>query len=179
VFGIQTGYNFQAGAWLFGIEADAQLTAQHANPKFVCPGTICNPAGPVVATFDQSQKVEWFSTLRARLGVAVTPAIIAYVTGGAAVAGLQTSGTLFGYDPDGTPAFNPFSTVAVNAGWTVGGGAEARIAGNWTGKVEYLYLDLGSTTTGVNNQLNTTVTTLFNSRLADHIMRAGLNYKFD
>ena len=179
VFGVQTGYNFQAGWWLLGMEADAQLTAQHANPKFVCPGTICNPAGPVIAAFDQSQKVEWVSTLRARLGVAATPGIIAYLTGGAAVAGLQTSGTLFGYDPTGAPAFNPFSTVAVNAGWTVGGGAEARIAGNWTAKVEYLYIDLGSMTTGVNNQLNTTVTALFNSRLADHIVRAGLNYKFD
>ena len=133
----------------------------------------------MIAAFDQSQKVEWVSTLRARLGVAATPGIIAYLTGGAAVAGLQTSGTLFGYDPTGAPAFNPFSTVAVNAGWTVGGGAEARIAGNWTAKVEYLYIDLGSMTTGVNNQLNTTATALFNSRLADHIVRAGLNYKFD
>jgi outer membrane immunogenic protein len=179
VFGMQTGYNFQSGWWLFGIEADAQLTTQHANPKFVCPGTICNPAGTVVANFDQSQKLEWFSTLRAHFGVAVAPGMMAFLTGGAAVAGLQTSGTLFGYDPTGAPAFNPFSNVAVNAGWTVGGGAEARIAGNWTGKVEYLYIDLGSITISVNNQLNTTATALFNSRLVDHIVRAGLNYKFD
>ena len=104
---------------------------------------------------------------------------ITLVTGGAAVAGLRTAGDVFAFDPTGAPATNPFSNITVNAGWTVGGGLEARLLGNWTSKIEYLYMDCGSMTTGVNNQLNTTVTALFNSRLADHIVRAGLNYKFD
>jgi hypothetical protein len=34
-------------------------------------------------------------------------------------------------------------------------------------------------TTGVNNQLNMTLTAAFNSRIADQIVHAGLNYKFD
>jgi outer membrane immunogenic protein len=49
--------------------------------------------------------------------------------------------------------------------------------GGWTGKVEYLYMDLGS----VSNALNTgtaavaaTVTT--NSSIRDHIVRIGANY---
>jgi opacity protein-like surface antigen len=181
VFGIQTGYNFQVGRWLFGMEADAQLTAQHANPAFICPATICNPAGPVVAAFDQSQKVEWLATLRARLGIAVTPHAITYVTGGAAVAELITSGTLFGFDPTGaTPIANSFGNITINPGWTVGGGVEARLCGNWTGKIEYLYVTLGSMTTNLNNQQSMmTLTATFNSRLSDQIVRAGLNYKFD
>jgi opacity protein-like surface antigen/outer membrane receptor protein involved in Fe transport len=179
VFGIQTGYNLQVGRWLFGMEADAQLTAQHANPQFVCPGTICNPAGPVVANFDQSQKVEWFSTLRARFGAAVTPDLIAYATGGALVAGLQTSGTVFGYDPTGAPTINPFGTVTLNAGWTVGGGVEAHLIGNVTGKIEYLYMNLGGMTTNINNPQVMTLTATFNSRVTDQVVRAGVNYKFD
>jgi hypothetical protein len=31
----------------------------------------------------------------------------------------------------------------------------------------------------VNNQLNTTITATFNSRVTDQLVRAGLNYKFD
>jgi outer membrane immunogenic protein len=46
-------------------------------------GVVDDPS--VTARFEQGQKLEWFTTLRARLGVAVTPDAIAYVTGGAAV----------------------------------------------------------------------------------------------
>jgi len=179
VFGIQTGYNLQVGRWLLGLEADAQLTSQHANQQFVCPGAICNPAGPVVANFDQSQKVEWFSTLRVRFGVAVTPDLVAYATGGAAVGVLQTSGTVFGFDPTGAATINPFSAVALNGGWTAGGGIEAHLVDNWSGKIEYLYVNLGAMTSNLNNQVVMTLTTMFNSHVTDQIVRAGINYKFD
>ncbi len=180
VFGIQTGYNFQAGGWVWGIEADAQLTAQHADPKFTCPDGVCNPAGPVLAAFDQSQKVQWFATLRARLGATITPNAIVYLTGGAAVADLRTEGTVFGFDVTGAPLFNSFGNITINAGWTIGGGIEARLCGNWTGKVEYLYLNLGSMSTNLNNQESMmALTTTFNSRVTDRIVRAGVNYKFD
>ena len=179
VLGIQTGYNFQMGGWVWGIEADAQLTGEHANPKFICPDGICNPAGPVVGSFDQGQKLEWFSTLRARFGAAVTPDALVYVTGGAAVAGLRTAGTVLGFDSTGASATSSFSNMTVNAGWTIGGGIEARLVNNWTGKIEYLHVDLGSMTTNINNQQNMTLTATFNSRLTDRLLRAGLNYKFD
>jgi opacity protein-like surface antigen len=179
IFGMQTGYNLQLASWLVGIEADAQLSGQHDNPIFACPGTICNPAGPVVAAFDQNQRLEWFATLRGRFGAILTPNASVFISGGAAVAGLHTAGDLFGFDPTGAPATNPFSNITINAGWTVGGGLEARLYDNWTGKVEYLYMDFGSMTTGVNNQLNTTITATFNSRVTDQLVRAGLNYKFD
>jgi opacity protein-like surface antigen len=179
VLGVQTGYNFQLGNWLWGVEADAALSAQHGNPKFICPDATCNPAGPVVASFDQSQKLEWFATLRARFGAAIAPDAIVYVTGGAAVAGLRTAGTVFGFDPAGAATFNSFSNITINAGWTVGGGLEARLFGNWTGKFEYLYLDFGSITANANNQEIMTLTAAFNSRIIDQVVRAGVNYKFD
>jgi outer membrane receptor protein involved in Fe transport len=180
LFGVQTGYNFQAGNWLWGIEGDLQLTSVHGNPVFTCPGMICNPAGEVVAAFDQNQKIEWLGTLRGRVGLAVAPYAFAYVTGGAAVAGLLTSGTVFGFPLAGA-AFptNPFSNLAVNAGWTAGGGIEARLSGHWTGKIEYLYMDFGNMTTNINNQTAMTLTAMFNSHITDQLVRAGINYKFD
>jgi iron complex outermembrane receptor protein len=117
--------------------------------------------------------------LRARFGAAVARDAFAYVTGGAAVAGLLTSGTVFGFDPTGAPITNPFSNVTVNAGWTVGGGVEARLCGNWTGKIEYLYMDFGTMTSNINNQTNMTLTATFNSHVTDQVVRAGVNYKFD
>jgi len=86
------------------------------------------------------------------------PNALAYVTGGAAGAGLLTAGTVFVYDPNGNPITNPFSYVAVNPGWTVGGGVEARLIGNVTGKIEYLYMDYGSMTTNINSQTVMTLT---------------------
>jgi opacity protein-like surface antigen/outer membrane receptor protein involved in Fe transport len=179
LLGLQTGYNFQFGSWVWGVEADAQLSAQRNNPKFVCPGTICNPAGPVIASFDQDQLVEWFGTLRARFGAAVTQGTLVYATGGPAVAGLVTAGNIYGFDPNGNAATNPFKNITINAGWTVGGGVEAHLCGDWTGKIEYLYLNLGSMTTGLSNQQVMALTAAFNSRITDQLVRAGINYKFD
>ena len=179
VFGVQTGYNFQSGSWLWGVEADLQLTGQVSNPVFTCPGGICNPAGPVVAAFDQNQKMDWFGTLRQRFGGLVTPDLLLYVTGGAAVAGISTSGNVFGYDPNGNPAVNAFSNRSINAGWTAGGGVEAHLGGHWTGKIEYLYMDFGSVNASSTNQQNMTLTAQFNSHITDQLVRAGLNYKFD
>jgi opacity protein-like surface antigen len=42
------------------------------------------------------------------------------------------------------PAVVGFSQT--RSGWTLGGGVETALAGNWSAKLEYLYVDLGSTT---------------------------------
>jgi outer membrane immunogenic protein len=61
----------------------------------------------------------------------------------------------------------------------MGGGIEARLLGNWTGKLEYLYIDYGKVVTSVTDPLNSTPIMLtFYSRLRENIVRAGLNYKF-
>jgi outer membrane immunogenic protein len=50
---------------------------------------------------------------------------------------------------------------------TVGGGLEAAVAGPWTAKVEYLYVDLGrgASFAGADTAFKT------------NIVRAGLNYR--
>ncbi|MBV8241515.1 MAG: TonB-dependent receptor [Hyphomicrobiales bacterium] len=180
VLGIQTGYNFVSGRWLWGVEADLSLTGQVGNPIFTCPAFTCNPNGAVVAAFDQNQKIDWFGTLRQRWGVLVTPDLLVYGSYGAAIAGISTAGNVFGFDPNGIPAISAFSNRSINAGWAAGGGVEAHLGGHWTGKVEYLYMKFGSATTNMNNQGIMTLTTQFNSRsITDQLLRVGLNYKFD
>jgi outer membrane immunogenic protein len=77
-----------------------------------------------------------------------------------------------------------FSNSTTKAGWTVGAGLEGQIVGNWTARIEYLYMDLGTVTSGtfvtpVMAPSGGFVTTNLSSRVTDNIVRIGVNYKFD
>ena len=184
--GAQAGYNWVAGIWLAGVEGDLNYSDQRARLKAVCPGEVCNPAlvgvvgdPSVQAISEQGQKLEWFATLRGRLGATVTPGAVVYVTAGLAVGEVMTAGTVFGFDADGNPVNTIISSHNTQAGWTAGGGIEGRLVGNWTARIEYLYLDLGTVTTVPATPPNATVAAAFNSRVTDNIVRVGVNYKFD
>jgi outer membrane immunogenic protein len=85
-----------------------------------------------------------------------------YVTGGGAFGNIKT-------EVAGFPGRDE-----TQAGWTVGGGLEAAIAGPWTAKIEYLYVDLGKDTCGAPSCGTTTLTNDFHT----NVIRAGLNYRF-
>jgi outer membrane immunogenic protein len=93
---------------------------------------------------------------------------------------IHVSGNIYGsFDQTGAIFANQFSAIAMNRGWTAGGGIEARLCENrLTGRIEYLYLDLGTTHAIANNQQVMTLTTQFGARVTDQLIRAGLNYKF-
>jgi opacity protein-like surface antigen len=84
-----------------------------------------------------------------------------------------------------------FGASKVNTGWVLGYGTEGHLAlmpGNWTWKVESLYMRVGSldatgVTTGTStNRGGDTVTgaqiITHTEHFADWILRGGLNYKF-
>jgi outer membrane immunogenic protein len=100
--------------------------------------------------------------VRGRLGYAADR-FMPYVTGGAAFGDIRAS----------TPGFSQAS--ANNAGWTLGGGLEAALVGNWTAKVEYLYVDLGSFNCGLNCGAGLTTD---NVSFHANLLRGGVNYKF-
>jgi len=156
IAGFQGGYNWMASSWLMaGIEADIQLSTQNTTPSFICPGAICNPGiGDLATSFDRAQTLDWFGTVRGRLGATVTPETMAYLTGGLALAEIKTAGIVAWFSPfdgDGNPNITPvgfgFYDHRTKAGWTAGGGIETHLSGNLTGKIEYLYLDFGSVST--------------------------------
>jgi outer membrane immunogenic protein len=69
----------------------------------------------------------------------------------------------------------PAQTIdTTNTGWTVGGGIEDAFTPNWSTKIEYLYVDLGSVDCGL--ACNAIVPTRVN--FTSNVVRAGLNYKF-
>jgi outer membrane immunogenic protein len=85
-----------------------------------------------------------------------------YVTGGLAVGDIRAS-------VPGLPG-----STNTNAGWTVGGGVEVALPGNWSAKAEYLHVDLGNANCGV----NCGGTPNENVSMRDNVFRAGVNYHF-
>ena len=186
VGGVQFGYNRQVNDWVLGVEADIQATGQSGSGSLLCPVGICTTndnitAGPapdssVLENF--SEKLDWFGTVRARLGVTLTPTALLYATGGLAYGGIRSAITISGAGLSATLA-----TSHTNVGWTAGAGIETQLIGNWTGKIEYLYLDLGSVSsnlpTAIPGLFGGTLTGATSSRITDNIVRVGINYKFN
>ena len=81
------------------------------------------------------------------------------------------------------PVAGSISNSTTKIGWTIGAGLEGVIAGNWTAKIEYLYVDLGSVSgafvTPVVAPSGAFVAASYNSHITDNILRVGINYKFD
>ena len=178
VFGGQLGYNWQTGNWVLGIETDAQWTGQKGSTTVVCPVAGCFPGRGTAATLDD--KLEWFGTFRGRGGVLVTPSVLLYATGGLAYGSLQTDLALSTSTATGIPVTIGATRSTDKVGWTIGGGIETMFASNWSAKIEYLYVDLGSISnsvvlpTAAGFPLGANVT----SRVTDSIIRGGISYHF-
>jgi outer membrane immunogenic protein len=161
--GGQTGYNYQFGAWVWGLETDIQASGQKGGSTLQALGGL--------ATVTTDRKLEWFGTTRARLGFLATPNVLVYGTGGVAYGQVKNSATVTTGLGSATATFED-----VKAGWTAGGGIEGALGGGWSVKVEYLYFDLGKTTdTDITPGLGTVASETW--RNTDNIVRVGVNYK--
>lgn len=161
VGGGQVGFNWQAGAAVFGAEADFQASGVE--------GTLSTPCLPGLCA-SYSQKVTWFGTARGRIGYAADGWLL-YATGGYAYARLDTDATA-----TAGPATATFTLRDTRNGWTVGTGIEVQFAPRWSAKLEYLYLDFGRATSSwvlpglaaVNDAAHVNM----------NVMRGGVNYRF-
>jgi len=148
VVGGTVGYNYQIGHAVIGGEGDIDWSS--------ISGSTTSAGCPAGCGTSNS----WLSTVRARLGYAADR-FMPYVTGGAAFGNINAT----------TPGLAGGS--ATNAGWTVGGGLEVAIAGGWSAKAEYLFIDLGKFNCGIGcGAASDNVS--FNTSL----IRGGFNYRF-
>jgi len=167
--GGQIGYNWLAGPnWLVGVEADFQGTGQKQNFQV---STDIN----LMATDTVGVNLDWFGTARARVGYIVNNSNLWYITGGYAYGQTELS---FSDNNGRTPGV--IASGSSNTGWTLGGGLESRSFGNWTAKLEYLYVDLAtiSGTASASIPPLLIVDTFDSAHIRDNIVRGGLNYKF-
>jgi outer membrane immunogenic protein len=212
--GVQLGYNFSSQRWIIGAEADLQFGRQSGNTFLVSPlsGSVCNnvilPAGPCsvspvlpsavngpVSTTVASS-IDWFGTVRGRLGYLVSDNLLVFATGGLAYGQVKVStttnvavtvanGILFAPDSSSAHASSTKFGFALGAGLQ---GVLPSFSPNWTWKVEYLYADLGSldtsapfalVRTGSPSLYYTPITgsAVMHTRFTDNTLRIGLNYR--
>ena len=122
IFGAVAGYNYVNGNMLVGIEGDvgyssAKISTECPNPTWTCEG---------YADFQGS--------LRGRIGYA-TDSLLVYLTGGVAAA--RVGGATI------SPTDVEYPDESVRVGYTVGGGIEAALSENLSGRVQYLYANYG------------------------------------
>jgi outer membrane immunogenic protein len=171
--GGQVGYNYQTGISVFGIEADGQWTSN----KFTTDALFDDPFFHGKGRAQYTANMDWLVTVRGRAGVAATPSLLVYVTGGVAIAGVNikynNANGLIGT----SPLINTVSTTDTRVGWTAGFGAEYALGGGWSVKGEYLRVNFDDFKLDVVNVAQALQGTVKVTQDID-IIRAGINYKF-
>jgi outer membrane immunogenic protein len=190
--GGQIGYNKQfSNMWVAGIEADIQGLSDKGSSTVVSSIGVVGFPNTVVQTASVSKEVDFFGTVRGRLGVLATPTMLFYGTGGLAYGDVKAS-TSVAQVVTGPSALLPPAWAGAGSlsdtrfGWTAGGGVEWMFMPGWSAKAEYLHYDLGSVTYGVSPLVSNaaaaspfTINTLQSkTSFTGDIVRAGLNYHF-
>jgi opacity protein-like surface antigen len=203
VGGIQFGYNYQINPWLVaGLETDFQGSALSAATSATNTTAITltpfPPGGPnlwpLTGNASARQNVDWYGTLRGRLGVtSFNNSLLVYGTGGLAYGQVRQDFSYNGaFLPDAALGFDgshwsgSASSTETQVGWALGAGFEWAPANmpNWSFKAEYLYVDLGSTTVnlsaaGFRNSDGEGFRTVTASNTMDahfQTVRVGVNY---
>ena len=167
VGGGQFGFNYQltpGSGFVVGLEADFQAAKLGSNGASYVVGST--------PYYDVGSSLDWFGTVRGRLGYAFDRLLV-YGTAGFAYGGGSTNTSY--------ASIYPYTlSDSTRTGYAAGGGVEYAFTPNITGKIEGLYVKLdrgnaGSTyyDTGTNAYYGT-------GRTQDDfgVIRAGLNYKF-
>jgi outer membrane immunogenic protein len=135
--GGQIGYNWQFGAFVYGVETDIQYA------KFASGRTITTPSLGGADALNNTfwQELEYFGTFRARVGIAADRTLY-YVTGGFAYGGTDNNVTFTSALPAGATQYFG-RRKHVDVGYSVGAGVEYAFANNMSVRAEYLYFNLG------------------------------------
>ena len=192
--GVQAGYNWQFDPrWVAGLETDFDWSdiKGTGTSNFFLNGPASNLQG--------TSKIASFGTVRARLGWLANNDLLLFGSGGFAYGhveentvlntapgnALGAAGSAFSC-PAGTNCFLG-SSARTLMGWTLGAGLEYAFWRNLSLKAEYLFIDLGPGMT-VNTVAQATVgggspaPAIFvanYSSVTFHVVRAGLNWKFN
>jgi opacity protein-like surface antigen len=155
--GFQAGYNFLfLPNWLLGFEGEFDLTSAQGTVNFSTPATA----------FSVFSNHNWYGIVSGRVGYVTGPWLF-YAKGGGAWMNAD-------YRLAVNSGLGGAATVSPDrTGWTIGGGAEYFYLPGWSAKLEYSFLDFGSSANsfafaGLGAPLT------FTTRV--HEVKAGVNY---
>lgn len=175
VGGLQAGYNYQLGCFVFGLEADFSGSGMSGD-KVLSP--ILDNVGNYYpgTTLSSGQQIKWFGTLRPRVGYTLTPSTLVYATGGLAYGEVSYSAST-DYRPILGSAY-PASSNSTKVGWAVGGGIEYAVSNCWSVNAQYLHIALGDQTALAGGLPPTGYQVAYQWETTADIFSAGVNYKF-
>jgi len=161
--GVQTGYNWQFGQVVAGVEGD--FSWADIDQSSVTNHLLTVPALGQRFPLSREVKFDDLATARARLGYAILPGVLAYATGGGAWG--HSDATFSGGPISASPSTDGW-------GWTAGAGVEYKLTAHVLLRAEYLHYGFSSFSY---NRPNISPNTVSGTTDID-VARAGLSYKF-
>lgn len=166
VAGGHLGYNWQRGAWVFGLEGD--ISGMHLKSD-------ANALLTTGATANVNADVDWYGTVRGRLGWTSGP-VLFYGTGGLAFGGIDLDSSMF--SPSG-PRSLVSQASTTRAGWVAGAGIDYMWRPDLILKLAYQYVDLGSeTVAGSSTAFGGLLSQSATAHARFSVLTAGLSWKF-
>jgi opacity protein-like surface antigen len=160
--GVQLGCDYQINRFVVGIQAMADFGRISSSSSI--------PQAPQLTT---SATADNLYTATVRAGYLATPAILAYVKGGAAWTQTKVAVVNNGNGQSATATFD-------RTGWTVGAGVEWMFARNWSAFAEYDYADFGRATGPLAGTAGLTGAPIIATlKTQIHTGLVGVNYRFD
>jgi outer membrane immunogenic protein len=179
---LATGYNFQIGHAVFGVENDLNLMRRvgASNSSYISLGSPALAAGVYKATADSGNRMS--TSLRLRAGYAIDRVQI-YGTGGVTrINRLDGEGAAISFNAPGSPGATVLSRnsgAVARTGFEVGLGSEYALSARLIGRVEYLYAGYGSIDERSSLPTNAAVIPVINHVDGyTSVVRAGFAYRF-
>jgi outer membrane immunogenic protein len=167
VGGGHVGYNWQNGAWVYGLEGD--ISGMHLKTDF-------NTMLSTGATANTNSTVDWYGTVRGRLGWASGP-VFFYGTGGFAFGGVDLNSAIS--SNVGPPRSVISQTSDTKGGWVAGAGLDYLWRPDLIVKLAYQYVDLGSiSVAGTNTAFSALLSQNATANARFSVVTLGLSWRF-
>jgi outer membrane immunogenic protein len=147
--GALSGFNYQIGGIVLGAETDfnyIDLKSQRLGSSTIALPLMCPACIGILETLSAASynKIDWYGTMRVRLGLVPFDRLLLYGTGGLAYGKVEMSHLDSAIFSGGfTNRFWLGNSSEIKLGWTAGAGAEYALTPQIVVRAEYLYVDLG------------------------------------
>ncbi len=173
--GGQIGFNMQRDRLVYGVEFDIQGSSLSQSRNVVPLDGYSTPFSYAHA----DANLDWFGSIRTRLGLVPWENILVYTTGGFAFGGFRET-LRHDYNWGSYLTSNNFNDT--RGGYDLGAGVEYGITPAWSVKFEYQFFDLGNVhlyhqAAGVTS-CDWAVASQSEANLSFNTVRIGINYHF-